>query len=156
MPYRIEVEGLEPIIYKMRNFPKKLKDVMFRTLAASIIALQEAIEPYPPEPPNSTYTRTEILGKSLGSGFQGGRLGEVDGEHGIAKVEQRSGYQVATFGTTLEYAPYVIGDNTQAKIHRGRWWTIGKLAKKAFPRIQRLFDNMAKGLADWLDRNGYS
>jgi hypothetical protein len=151
MSYRIEVEGLDPILQRMQQFPQKLKSAMFRTLSSSIIALQGAIKPYPPKPADSTYKRTEILGKSLGSGYQGGRVGAVDKTTGIATVEQRHRYQVATFGTRVQYAKYVIGEGTQAAVHKGRWWTLVAVAKSARPNIEKLFQAMANGLARWLD-----
>ena len=31
---------------------------------------------------------------------------------------------VGYVGSEIKYAPYVIGKGTQAKVHRGRWYTL--------------------------------
>jgi hypothetical protein len=60
-----------------------------------------------------------------------------------------SGYE-GRFGTNLEYAPYVIGDDTQAR-HMGHWWKISTVATKAAGKIESLFKTLGDNLASFLD-----
>lgn len=61
---------------------------------------------YPAKPPRSTYERTFQL---------------------------REGWGYVNYGTNIRvvnpvpYAPFVVGDNTQAKMHRNRWRTLSKI-----------------------------
>jgi hypothetical protein len=62
------------------------------------------------------------------------------------------GYE-GQFGTRVEYAPFVIGDDTQAG-HMGHWWKISKVAELSKDKITRIFQTMADKLAKWLDGKG--
>lgn len=144
----IEVRGLQEIQQRMRAYPAKLSAAIKTTLGAALLALWENVPPYPPEPENSTYTRRVLLGKSLGSSEGGGKAGS---QPDIFEVKQLGAEWEGHFGTNLEYAPYVIGDDTQAEVHQGRWWTIKVIAERANEKIQKLFGVMAERLAAWLD-----
>jgi len=123
----------------------------------SLNAVWEKVLPYPPRPESSTYIRTGTLGRSLGSSESGGQSG---GRPGIYQVKsQGTKAMFGEFGTNLEYAPYVIGDREtvegekgQTKTHRKNgWWTLTEIGERAVPKIQQLFEGMARQLAQWLD-----
>lgn len=61
---------------------------------------------YPAKPPKSTYQRTFKLREGWGYMNYGSKI----------KVTN-----------PVPYAKYVVGDNTQAKIHQGRWRTLSKI-----------------------------
>jgi len=151
MTIHLEVEGLEELREKYKDAPQRFKAAMFKTTEGSLLVLHENVPPYPEANPDSTYIRTGTLGRSLGSSFGGGASG---GEPDIYTVKQMGSEVVGEFGTRLEYAPYVIGENEQAAQHRGRWWTIGTIARNAQAKIERLFQIAAEELAKWLDANG--
>ena len=75
---------------------------------ASAEVMEKELEKYPPKPPKSRYIRTYRL---------------------------RAGWGFINYGATTKianivpYSPFVQGDNTQAKIHRGRWRTVSQIAK---------------------------
>lgn len=144
---RVEYEGLDEIIERMQRFPRRWHDSLNKTLYAVLFKIWEYVPPYPPPPKTSRYIRTGTLGRSLGSGFRGGRSGMAPG---IFEKKIGSRFFSATFGTRLEYAPYVIGEE-QAKVHQGRWWTMAKLAKDATRPVLGLFEAMMRGLARWLE-----
>jgi hypothetical protein len=148
MPVRMIVEGLDEIIRKFRRFPKQLDGAMSETLKASLIELQGSVLPYPPQNPDSDYVRTGTLGRTLGASMTGRPEGKPD----IFEVQKEGGKRwVGHFGTRLNYAEPVIGEK-QARVHQGRWWTIRTVAKRARPKIERRFRQMAEALARWLDR----
>lgn len=143
----IEIRGLEEITRRMRDYPQKLSAAIKTTLGAALLALWENVPPYPPPPENSTYVRTGTLGRTLGSSEGGGKSGQPD----IYEVKPLGGGEwEAHFGTNLEYAPYVIGDDTQAR-HMQHWWKISVIKERAAEKINRLFGVMADKLAAWLD-----
>jgi hypothetical protein len=98
------------------------------------------VPPYPPPPQDSGYRRTGTLGRSLGVGYGGGKTGKpsIYGIKGGGRnIEGR-------FGTNLEYAPYVIDAQRQAKIHKGRWWTMDTIKQKAEAKIKKIWEDMVK------------
>src|SRR3972149_3265026 len=104
----IEVRGLKELIARMKAYPQKLNAALGITMDAAMLTLWENVPPYPPEPEASTYDRTGTLGR----GEAGGKSG---GQPDIYEVREMGGGFEGHFGTNLEYAPYVIGDDTQAK-----------------------------------------
>ena len=149
----IEVVGLDEIKKRFAQFPNKYRDALRVTLGASLLRIWENVPPYPEANPDSTYTRTGTLGRSLGTN-EGGGASAGGPKPDIYEVKMGSQMSSASFGSRLNYAPYVIGTAEQAKVHRGRWWTILDLAKKSIPGIQKLFDRFVERLAKWLDDQG--
>ncbi len=151
MTVKITVTGLDAIIKRMRAFPGRLRKSMQTTMEAALLAVQGSVPPYPAPPASSTYRRTGTLGRSLGVTMRGRRSGQAS----IYQVRTMGSGQIeGVFGTNLKYAPHVIGDGTQAPVHRGRWWTIKTVAKNASKKVVDLFAAMADELAAFLDRAG--
>ena len=149
----IEVEGLDEIKKRFEQFPNKYRDALRATLGASLLKIWENVPPYPEANPDSTYTRTGTLGRSLGTN-EGGGASAGGPKPDIYEVKMGAQMSSATFGTRLDYAPHVIGTHTQAKVHQGRWWTMLTIAKKAIPGIQKLFNRFVERLAKWLEGQG--
>lgn len=87
------------------------------------------------------------MGRTLGSSMGGGRSG------GLPEIyEKKIGAQggSAKFGTNLDYAPFVIGELTQAG-HMGHWWKISKIAKDARGKIVKLWQRLMGKMADYLE-----
>lgn len=142
----IKIDGLEEIRDRFKQAPRKYGAAMEIAMNAALLELWSAIPGYPSPPSGSTYRRTETLGRSIGSTVSGGKAGQPQ----IYENRMEGRYRVGEFGTRLNYAPYVIGEN-QAWMHKGRWWTLVEVAKGAVPKIQAIFDTMAEELARWLD-----
>lgn len=141
---KIVIEGLEEIRAKLRQYPQQYERAAQKTMDASLLTIQGSVPGYPSPPASSDYIRTGTLGRTLGSG--GGRAEVYEVRSG------GGGYIEGEIGTNLEYAPYVIGENTQAWMHQGRWWTFdGTVLKSAVPKIERLWQIMVEELAKWLD-----
>ena len=156
MPTTIEVRGLDSLIARMSQYPQKLSAAVRTTVKASLYALWENVPPYPPPPEDSSYRRTGTLGRTLGSGMAGGRGSEKPEVFELREVGSSAEGALIEghFGTRLEYAPYVIGDNEQAWMHAGRWWTISKVGERAKGKIIRLFQQLANKMAAFLDGKG--
>ena len=149
----IKVEGLDEIRRRFSQSTQKYFDALRVTLGTSLLKIWENVPPYPTANPDSTYIRTMMLAKSLGT-TEGGGASTGGMRPDIYEVKVGPKMSSASFGTRLEYAPYVIGTEEQAQVHRGRWWTILDLAKKSVPGIQRIFEKFVERLARWLDGQG--
>jgi hypothetical protein len=141
----MEVHGLDELLRRMQQFPAELDKSANITMEASLLTLGENVPAYPSPPPNSGYDRTGTLGRTLGSS---------GGKADIFESKKVGGGFEGRFGTMLEYAPYVIGDDTQAYMHAGRWWTIKDVAAKAAAKIERLWETLGDKMAAFLDRKG--
>ena len=64
----------------------------------------------------------------------------------LSRVESLGGRVVGIVGTALEYAPFVIDENRQAKQHRGRWYTLQGVVEKAQDGIKRIFEEAIRNL----------
>lgn len=149
----VKIEGLDELIKRMEAYPKALQSRLSRFGNGLLDDVWKSVPPYPPKPPRSKYIRTERLGRSLGSGFGGGKVG---GSPDIYNVQVRGGWMEAEFGTNLGYAPYVIGDpSTQQAGHMRHWWTlIVTVVARAMPKIQARTARLAKSMAKYLAGKG--
>lgn len=154
MATTIEVKGLDELIARMQAYPDKLKAAVKVALDSSLLALWGAVPPYPPAPNSSGYVRTGTLGRSLGSSDGGGMASSAPSIY-VVKPMGDANYE-AHFGTNLSYAPYVIGDNTQAWMHKGRWWIISDIAAAAKEKIQAIFGQLEGALVEFLEGWGNS
>lgn len=148
----VEVTGLKELIQRMSAFPATLAAKLAVTMSAALNVLWEKVPPYPPPPQDSSYRRTGTLGRSLGSSEGGGVSG---GEPSIYTVRKLGGGNMeGKFGTNLEYAPYVIGEDSQSQAHVGRWWTIRTVAELAKEKIGQVFEKLGNDLAAFLEGKG--
>lgn len=146
----VEVTGLHELQERMAAFPVELAKASAVTMAGALLTLHENVPPYPDPPEDSTYIRTGTLGRSLGASIGGGSSGEPD-IFTIKKIG--SGFE-GKFGSHLNYAQYVIGDDTQAAVHSGRWWNMRFIANRASLKIERLFAQLGEKLAAFLEGKG--
>src|SRR5262245_22951495 len=88
--------------------------------------LLEDMQEYPPELPNQEYERTFDLRRSWSRG----------------QVEQQSSSLVLRVTSDPDQAPYnrfVQSDAYQARIHQGRWQTLGSVCQRRQSDIQQMF-----------------
>jgi hypothetical protein len=147
----IEVKGLSEIVERMKQYPQKVNESLRVTLQAALLVLWESVPPYPQADETSTYRRTGTLGRSLGSGMEGGKSG---GQPDIYQVYSLGSAWEAKFGSNLDYAPYVIGDgDDQAWMHY-RWWRVSVIKERAEAKVQKLFDVLGDKMAKFLEGKG--
>jgi hypothetical protein len=146
MSFQIQVVSpdMADIGRTMSRYPQQLDKGMEEATRASLLTLQESVPSYPGTPAGSTYRRTGTLGRTLGAGggspdiFQTRKLG--------------SGFE-GRFGSRLNYAPYVIGDGTQAR-WMGHWWALSEVARRAKPKIERIWNMLAEAMKRFVERKG--
>ena len=152
MANSIEIRGLDELIRRMQQFPERLEASMRETMQAALLTLWENVPPYPAPPAGSSYDRTGTLGRTLGSGEGGGTGG---GQPDVYEVrEMGSGFE-GQFGTNLDYAPYVIGDEEQNPYHTvNGWWRMSFIKNRAQEKIEGLFNTMGEKIAEFLEGKG--
>lgn len=126
-----EIKGLKEAISQFRGTEKKLQEGMKLTMDASLLLLHDEIPRYPKASETSSYRRTGSLGRSLGASKGGRKIGKAD----INIVAGRGVHTQGRFGTRLSYAPYVISDDKQAYMHKGRWWTMQTILDRAHGKL---------------------
>jgi len=120
MPKQIEASTLESVLYVLSEMP-----------------------PYPAPPPNSTYQRTLLLGRSV-SGLMG------KAPSALSRVENAFGSIRGIVGTRVKHAPYVIDEDRQTGIHKGRWFTLQGVVRGLQSGIRDIY---AKGISALLKRS---
>ena len=150
MTIEIQAPALEKVYERMQKYPEKLDAGMREAMGATLLVMWENVPPYPPEPETSDYTRTGTLGRTLGAGVTGGKAG---GKPEIYETKSIGGGVEGRFGTRLNYAPYVIGDGTQAK-HMAHWWTLSVAVEKAQDKITRVWNALGRAMAKWMEGQG--
>jgi len=132
----LEIRGLDALIRRIDQAP--VQKWANEALAESTKAVHERLSEYtqtkPPKPAGSTYIRTFTLKDSIQFTIK------PFGTSGEGRVY-----------TALDYAPYVIGHESQVALHMGRWWTEKSVAEEMRPIVISYFsealDKVAKAIA---------
>lgn len=132
----MRITGLRETIDRLSKLSADFQPTLEKITYRAILFVQGSIAPYPPPPPASTYTRTGTLGRSITS--MAGQNPEA-----LSRVESLFGGVRGIIGTNVKYAPYVIDEERQAEVHRGRWWTLQG-------EVRRLRDQIVKFYVDSL------
>ena len=132
---KLHIEGLDKLEQKFANLPKVLDQLTQKTMETSLEALQQNVPEYPPPPQKTKYTRTGMLGKSLGA---------AGGQPTVYSITGSGINKVGAFGTNLSYAKYVIDEKRQAYMHVGRWWTMKTIFDTTKEKIVNLWALMIK------------
>lgn len=151
MPELIEVKGLKELLSRMTAYPVELAKAGAVAMSASLNTLWENVPAYPQQDPQAHYRRTGTLGRSLGSSEGGGAAGSSPSVYKIRALGE--GNFEGEFGTNLDYAPYVIGDN-QAGMHSSNWWNIRTIAERAADKIEKIWQMLGDKLAAFLEGKG--
>jgi hypothetical protein len=128
---KIIYKGFEEFSRKVEGMARRMRGEMETTTRKAVLYVHSTVPPYPGEPAGSEYRRTGTLGRSIGTEVRPIGVGFV----GI-------------IGTPTVYAPYVISEEAvgsrgpQARFHKGRWWTLQGVVRKAFPKVVGMYEEM--------------
>jgi hypothetical protein len=152
MPGLVQFDDLNKLLSRWDRFPKKVAQVLNRLMRGGLDVIHSEVPAYPPQPPDSDYDRTGTLGRTLGVGMGGGKMGKAD----VETVKRSSRGYVARFGTRLDYAQHVIGSRAFHQLPQFRhWWTLpDTVAQRARPRLAKLVQGAAQILAAWITKKG--
>lgn len=118
---------------RIGEIPAAMKD----TMQEAVLYVHSQVPPYPAPPPLSTYRRTGTLGRTITT-MQGGEPSALS----RVEVSGLGGSVVGVIGTRLHYAPEVISEGEQIRVHAGRWWTLQGVVKGAWSGIVDIFKKM--------------
>jgi hypothetical protein len=117
----VKIVGLRKLQYKIGKLQREQKPMLVRATQKALIHVNSTIPKYPAKPSGSTYRRTGTMGRSF-----------------TTEVKQFFSEIVGVIGNPIEYAPWVISEvevpgigGPQADHHRGRWYTLQDVVRKA-------------------------
>lgn len=131
----VRLEGYEEYRQKLRGSPRVLNKHLRRGMQQVGVKVQRALERYPSPPSGSRYQRTGELGSRWSFRVLSG-MGTVRG----------------LLENPTEHGPWVQSDEVQAKVHRGRWPTAGKVVKRAKVGIDAIFQKELDAAVKEIDR----
>lgn len=135
--FEIKIYGLDAYDGKLARITDQMPAEMDRIMKKAVVYAQGQIPSYPAPPGGSSYRRTGTLGRVVTAfpGVAGGRNlgGGGGGGDGVplTRVESIGGGVRGVIGGRLEYLPTVVGEGTQGRAFRGRWWTLEKVIRGA-------------------------
>lgn len=131
----VQIRGLKELNAKIARIERGLEDLRGITEKATKY-VRSQIPPYPAPPANSKYRRTGTLGREI-----------YDQVRPIM-----SGF-IGVIGSPTIYGPWVIsedklndGRGPQAAVHKGRWWTLQGVLRKAKDGIKQIYSAGIKAL----------
>lgn len=119
-----KLDSLVMRIHAVKDFNKVIRPLIQEWQDTSLAVAQK----YPPPPPASKYVRTFKLMRSWR------RSTIVTNASQVRASVYSDGSADAGYG---DYAPYVMGENRQASVHRGRWKTDADIAKETTIDVSR-------------------
>ncbi len=127
-------EAVDAKFAKLQHLDNELKPAMQKGL----LYVHSTVPGYPGPPAGSTYRRTGTLGRSITT------MGSASGP-ALSRVEGSGSKVIGYIGSSVKYAPYVIGRDTQARWMR-YWWTLQDVVEKAKPGVIRILDDAVSKL----------
>jgi hypothetical protein len=121
--FSIDLHELEEVGRRLGRAGKTISDELYTTMDKAMQYIHSKVPPYPAPPPMSRYTRTGSLGRSITTKV------EMVGSHDV----------IGKIGSNIVYAPFVIGHEKQASVHKGRWYTLFDVVDKSMPRVRWIF-----------------
>lgn len=124
----VVINGLEKLVTKMNKIRTGMGPAVETSAKKATIYVHSQVPPYPTPPPMSTYRRTGTLGRTT-----------------YTEVRGLGSKAVGVIGNPMVYAPWVISDEAvgsagpQAGVHKGRWYTLQGVVKKAHDTIVRIY-----------------
>lgn len=138
MQINMQIQDLDRVAKKFEKTGEVLGSQMTIPASQALDMLKKNVPPYPPELPNQIYKRTGILGNSFETQMQPLKRGVTMKFRNTATQRGK------------KYPAWVISSEKfgnagpQAKIHRGRWYTMQKYTQSKVTDIVRIFSEWVK------------
>jgi len=136
---RFTLRGSKKVEQKIQH-GVNLKQAIKPAMLKGVLYVHSQVPAYPSASPESNYTRTGNLGRSVTT-----MQGQVAGA--LSRVESLGSGAVGFIGSNMAYAPYVIDENRQAWMHKGRWWTLQSVVNKARSGVIKI---LRRSILDYL------
>lgn len=132
----LEINGLDPIITRSKEFQKQLNSELRKAQAIIRKSLVSQLTVYPAPPPNSRYTRTYALQRGW--------------ERAVPILEKDGA--VMRLINAVTYEPLVQDNASQAAIHQDRWQTTQEIAEDNEGAAQQAFEDAAARACAWVEK----
>lgn len=132
----VEIIGLRALLKDFDQAPKQIRKLVLTAMGDSVEAVYKRATTYPPRRPSSSYVRT-------------GRL-QSQWQHTIETGANDITGRV--FNVKTPYGKWVMGAETQARVHKGRWYTTADIVREQQPKINRFFEAAMDKVVQWLKR----
>ncbi len=132
----IEIVGLRDMLKDFGKAPKQVRKYVLTAMGDSVEAVYKRATTYPPRRPSSKYIRTFRL--------------QSQWQHNIKTSGDSVTGQVYNHKTP--YGKWVMGDTTQAQVHKGRWYTTADIAREQSTKVNRFFEAAVDKVMEWLNR----
>ena|SRR3972149_6096670 len=139
---QIRIRGVAELDKKLGAFSSGLQLVVEDASRKAVTYVWSEIPDYPAQPLGSTYQRTLTLGRTISA--WAGVMRDA-----LSRIEPAFGMVKAFLGTALNYAHWVIDEDDQAWMHKGRWWTLQGVVRGARDGIVQVY---ATALRDYVRR----
>lgn len=126
-----EVRGLDSAQRRIDTARKRWPTAQKKAAREVILYVQDQFY-YPAQRPNSTYTRTFQLFESL-TNMQG------QAKYALSRVSLLNDKVQSIWGTRRPGAKYVVNEGTQARMHRGWWFTMQSLVDLARKEVKEIY-----------------
>jgi len=134
---KITIRGLDRLNRRLDDIERDIRPTLRDATEKAVLYVHGQVPEYPSPPPRSTYRRTGTLGREIGT-----------------EVKELGSEIVGVIGTATVYAPWVISDRAvgsrgpQAGVHRGRWYTLQGVVKKARNAIIEIYQKAIHDLVN--------
>ena len=115
--------GLNETIGKFAKMDTKLYSELVKATDKSLIVLLQRAQRYPPARPSSKYRRTHTLGRRW-----------------EAKTHTPKSGPWGEASNKTSYGKWVMGQDSQANVHRGRWARTDQIAEEMNQKIVRFYE----------------
>ena len=132
----IEIVGLRDLLKDFATAPKIVRKYVLTAMGDSVDAVYKRATTYPPRRPSSRYIRTFRLQSQW----------DTDIKTGADDITGR------VYNSKTPYGKWVMGEATQAQVHKGRWYTTADIAREQSPKINRFFEAAVDKVIKWLNR----
>lgn len=116
----VQVRGIGKLQQRLIIIPKKLEKELNKAAEKSAVVIKKRAATYPRQRPNSTYRRTNTLG----------RRWQYRVKDGSAIVYNRT-----------RYGKWVMGREDQASIHRGKWARTDQIAEEMKQKTDGFYEH---------------
>lgn len=129
--FDIDERAIAKVIRKLDRLGK-LEQHLTKPMEEATQVVYKVIRPYPPEPPASTYRRTNTLGRRW-----------QRSQRGIP-----NGFEGRVFNDT-DYAMWVQGEDMQTPVHkRTGWKTTEQVAEETRAQVEHILDKAVEAIVE--------
>lgn len=133
MSVQVEVRSRE-VEVKLDRIANGIPPELSQAMTKAVLYVHSQVPAYPAASPDSRYRRTGTLGRTITA------MGSASGP-ALSRVESAGGQVLGYVGSSVKYAGYVIDEQDQAWMHKGRWWTLQSVVAASREGIRRIFDD---------------